>query len=59
MHLQVDPFTVESGILTPTMKLKRNIAREMYAQEIETMYQADIMKLKNVGDSQKTKEGST
>ena len=25
-----DPFTIESDILTPTMKLKRNIAKKMF-----------------------------
>jgi long-chain acyl-CoA synthetase len=30
--LLADPFTVESDILTPTMKLKRNIAKKMYQE---------------------------
>jgi len=33
-HLQKEPWTVESDILTPTMKLKRNIARKQYADKI-------------------------
>jgi len=34
-----DQFTVEKGLLTPTMKLKRNVAVETYKDEIELLYQ--------------------
>lgn len=27
-----DPFTIESDLLTPTMKLKRNIAKKVYEE---------------------------
>lgn len=30
--LMKDPFTIESDILTPTMKLKRNVAKKMFAE---------------------------
>ena len=34
----VDEFTIENGMLTPTMKVKRNVAMERYAEAIEAMY---------------------
>lgn len=34
----VDEFTIENGLLTPTMKVKRNVAMERYAEVIEGMY---------------------
>ncbi len=34
-----DPWTVESGLLTPTLKIKRNKILELHAAEIEAMYQ--------------------
>lgn len=35
-----DAFTIESDMLTPTMKLKRNIAKETYKADIDRMYEA-------------------
>lgn len=32
------PFTIESGELTPTMKVKRNVVGKLYEKEIEEMY---------------------
>lgn len=38
--LLVDPFTIENDLLTPTMKLKRNIAVQMFKTDIDRMYAA-------------------
>lgn len=34
----VEEFTIENGLLTPTMKIKRNIAMEVYSDLIDEMY---------------------
>ena len=39
------PFSVESGLLTSTMKLKRPQAKDKYTKEIAQMY-ADLAKAK-------------
>jgi long-chain acyl-CoA synthetase len=30
IHLTLDPFTIENDIITPTFKLKRNVAKKVY-----------------------------
>lgn len=37
-HLLVEPFTVENGLLTPTLKVKRKAVEDRYFTEIEAMY---------------------
>ena len=32
IYLTSDPFSIENDILTPTMKIKRNIAAKVYAE---------------------------
>ncbi|KAL8434196.1 hypothetical protein ACSSS7_003297 [Eimeria intestinalis] len=39
LRLHADPFTVENGLITPTFKLKRHYAKEVFAGEIKQMYQ--------------------
>jgi long-chain acyl-CoA synthetase len=36
-----DEFTVDSGLLTPTMKVKRKAVEQRYSGEIEAMYQGE------------------
>ena len=38
VRLIKDPWTIENGMLTPTLKLKRRIIRAKYAKEIEALY---------------------
>ena len=54
IKLLKDPFTVEKGLLTPTMKLKRNIAVDKFKDEIEALYQKWInwiFAVSNLNDS--------
>jgi long-chain acyl-CoA synthetase len=34
-----DELTVESGLLTPTLKIRRSVAEARFAEEIEKMYE--------------------
>ena len=45
IHLVFDQWTPETDILTPTMKMKRNIAQKVYEKEIEKMYEIEPMKV--------------
>ena len=40
--MTLDQFTIESDLLTPSMKLKRNIARKMFENVIEDLYKKPI-----------------
>lgn len=37
--LILDPFTIESGLLTPTMKMRRNVITERYSSQIRDLFQ--------------------
>lgn len=41
-RLIADPFTVENGMMTPTMKLKRRTIEEQYGDLIDEMYAAVV-----------------
>lgn len=38
IYLTADPFSIENEILTPTMKLKRNVGRKVYQEQLDQMY---------------------
>ena len=40
IYLTSDPFSIENDILTPTMKIKRNIAAKVYTEQIDAMYKS-------------------
>ena len=37
------PFSIEADLLTPTMKLKRNVARKLFENEVKYLYSIDTM----------------
>lgn len=38
LYLTAEAFSVENNLLTPTFKLKRNIARDHFKSQIDAMY---------------------
>lgn len=38
IYIQTEPFTIENGFLTPTMKLKRRMIYQHYAEIFESLY---------------------
>ncbi|OQR88167.1 Long-chain-fatty-acid--CoA ligase [Achlya hypogyna] len=40
LHLTPMPFSLANGLLTPTFKLKRHDAKKVFAQEIDSLYEA-------------------
>jgi long-chain acyl-CoA synthetase len=41
LHLTMVPFSVENNALTPTMKIKRKNAYELYKKELDALYAED------------------
>ena len=39
-----EPFTVESDVLTPTMKLRRHVAKKVYNQELQLLYSLPVLR---------------
>ena len=38
VHLALTPWTLEAGLLTPTLKIKRDALQQKFAKEIEALY---------------------
>jgi len=38
IHLSMEPFTYENGLLTTTFKLKRDVAKKTFQKELDAMY---------------------
>ncbi|EIM23115.1 hypothetical protein WALSEDRAFT_50428 [Wallemia mellicola CBS 633.66] len=38
IHLVNDQFTIDNGLLTPTLKVKRNVVRDFYKSTIDNIY---------------------
>jgi hypothetical protein len=40
VHVTREPFSVDNGLLTPSLKLKRFVAKRRYQMELDGMYEA-------------------
>jgi long-chain acyl-CoA synthetase len=38
LHLTTQPWTIEAGLLTPTLKIKRELVAPLFAKEIDDLY---------------------
>jgi len=38
LHLTLQPWTIEGGLLTPTLKIKREMIAPLFAKEIDDFY---------------------
>ena len=43
IHIIEQPFTIESDILTPSMKIKRNVAKKVFEKEIKDLYARPVV----------------
>jgi long-chain acyl-CoA synthetase len=43
VHLCAEPFTLENDLLTPTFKLKRNVAKARFQTIIDDLYEKSGM----------------
>lgn len=43
VYLTCEPWTIENGLLTPTLKIKRNVIEKHFAQEISELYRGHVL----------------
>jgi long-chain acyl-CoA synthetase len=39
----LDSWTIENGLLTPTLKIKRHVIEKQYANEIKELYRGHVL----------------
>lgn len=44
IHLHPEPFSVENGLLTPTMKLRRPVARKHFSEVLKELYREGCLR---------------
>ena len=44
INIESEQFSVANGMLTPTMKIKRNQAKKMYKTKIDHLYSIPVLK---------------
>lgn len=42
IYIAADPFTIEQDLLTPSMKIKRNVAKKFFEEQIKELYARPI-----------------
>lgn len=42
IHLTTEPFSVDNDLLTPSFKIKRNMAKKYYKNQIDEMYASGL-----------------
>ncbi|MEA3291998.1 MAG: long-chain fatty acid--CoA ligase [Pseudomonadota bacterium] len=42
LYLTFEPWTIENGLITPTMKLKRSLLERTFSAEIEALYEGHV-----------------
>ena len=44
VHMTLEPWTIENGLMTPTLKLKRKVLSERFAPQIQALYAGHRLK---------------
>src|SRR4029077_20630402 len=52
LYLTLEPWTIEAGLLTPTLKVKRDQLQALFAKEIDALYTAQRVASELIGERQ-------